>query len=205
MVELRGARSRARPSTRSVDRSEAGSSFTIELDMPPSVNKLYVKRRGGGLALSKVANKYREHVKKVLAGRMAELSVFSAEDPEVCYSFDITCHFAQLENPGWFERYTQDGYYTKDSKEKKPNGQPKHLKGELKHRAGDRKAATRYKKIDVDNRVKFVQDCVVRGIGIPDDSQVFEGAQRKVKARDREKVVVTTSVVMRDRFIGGWC
>lgn len=162
--------------------------------MPPSVNKLYIKRRGGGLALSKVANKFREGVKKVVSKQMAALSVFPSEDHEVVYDIDLTAYFQSLENPGWFERFTKDSFYTKDSKD------GKHKKGELKHKNGDRKAKTRYKKVDIDNRVKFVQDCVTAALGIPGDEQIFEGTQRKVHTKGMECMDVIVTVVDRARF-----
>lgn len=167
--------------------------------MPPSVNALYIKRRGGGLALSKAANKYREHVKHEMNKRMGEISVFPT-DMETVYRILLVCHMQNLENDGWFQAYEKDTYFQKDSKERNKDGSPKNKKGALKARKGDRKAATRYKKVDVDNRVKFVQDCVVKGLGIPDDSQIFEGTQRKVWTDGPEYVEVTMTVVDRDQF-----
>lgn len=143
--------------------------------------------------MSETANKYREHVKKVLSTKMAELSIFPAGDKEVLYGIELVCFFEKLENPGWFERYTKDTFFTKGKD-----------KGKQKAKKGDRKAESRYKRVDVDNRVKFVQDCVVKGLGIPDDAQIFEGTQRKVQATDGEKVEVTMYVVERSRFFDGW-
>lgn len=146
------------------------------------------------MALSKAANQYREHVKKVISGQMAQVSVFPAEDPEIVYGVELVCHFEALENPGWFEFFSKDAFYSKDTKD------GSHKKGDLKARKGDRKAKSRYKKIDVDNRVKFVQDCVTKGLGIPDDAQIFEGTQRKIKARNGEKITVTIYVADRSKF-----
>jgi Holliday junction resolvase RusA-like endonuclease len=172
--------------------------ISFHLDMPPSVNALYIKRKGGGVALSAAANRYREHVKKMLAKRMVDLSVFPAKDHEVPYRVEVECRMANLENPGWFERFTKDSFYTKDSKD------GKHKKGDLKHKKGDRKAKTRYKVVDVDNRIKFVQDCVIQGIGIPGDEQVFENVARKVCWRTgKEHVVVKVSVEQKSKFFLG--
>jgi len=79
-------------------------------------------------------------VKKIIVGMMAEVSKFPSEDFELVYGIDITCYMNSLENPGWFERYDRDTYYTKDSKETGKDGKPKNKKGELKNKAGDRKA-----------------------------------------------------------------
>ena len=179
--------------------SESGGgrpSITFKLDMPPSVNALYIKRKGGGIALSDAANKYREHVKKVMSKKMVELSIFPAQDHEVIYSVDLECRMEILENPGWFERFEKDTFYTKDSKD------GKHKKGDLKNKKGDRKAKTRFKKTDVDNRMKFVQDCVISGIGFRGGEQVFENTARKVRWRSGEEhVVITVKVEDRDRFL----
>lgn len=85
---------------------------------------------------------------------------------EVVYIFSIALYFAKLENPGWFERF---------------------VKGKNK---GKRKAATRYKVIDYDNRIKFLQDAVVAAIGIPNDCQIFEGRQIKMEDPDNPRAEV---------------
>lgn len=116
-------------------------------------------------------------------------------DPELIYRFDMIAYFEKLENPGWFEFFEKDTYYTKNSKD------GKHRKGELKNRKGERKAKTRYKQIDVDNRIKFLQDCVSKSIGIPDDSQIFVGYQEKREDPDNPRVEVTVTVEQdTDRF-----
>lgn len=197
MVILKTGRRRKSKGSVKSERQEApkaSPSFVLTVDMPPSVNKLYIKRMGGGLALSKVANRFREGVKKKISKRMAELSVFPSEDHEIPYTVEITAYFQSLENPGWFERFAVDSFYAKDSKD------GKHKKGELKHKKGDRKAKTRYKKVDIDNRIKFVQDCVIAGLGIPGDEQVFEGTQRKVHTKVLERMEVIVTVADRARF-----
>lgn len=133
------------------------------------MNRLYVRRKGGGVALTKEAHRYREHVKKVVMENLHEVSNLPV-DLETQYSFHVTVYFKALENAGWWETFSR---------------------GEKK---GQRKAATRYKKIDVDNRVKFIQDCVIKSLGIPDDSQVFEGSQRK-RVGEEEAAVVVVEVI----------
>lgn len=146
--------------------------------MPPSTNALYVKRRGTGgqLALSVVAKQYRQHVKNKIVENIVALSVLPI-GMERIYSFDLTMYLTKVENPGWFERYA-----------KGPN-------------KGERKAKTRYKRIDVDNRQKFVQDCVAKSLGF-DDCQFFDGAHRKRQGTP-ERVVVRVAVLDRDVLLGG--
>lgn len=159
--------------------------------MPPSTNKLYQKRRGGGLALSETAKKFERGVKKVIAANSEMMSAFPV-DPELVYQFELALYFEKLENPGWFDVWSKDGYYTKDSKD------GKHKKGELKHRAGERKAKTRYKRVDYDNRIKFLQDCIAKSVGI-DDSQIFRGIPEK-RESPNERAVVRMMVIDRDQF-----
>lgn len=159
--------------------------------MPPSVNHLYVRRRGGSLALSNEGERFQEHVKDVVIGSLGTVSALPV-DKETVYEFVFTFYFESLENPLWFERYDRDGFYRKNSE--------KHRKGDIKYRKGERKAKTRYKKIDYDNRVKFLQDCVAKSIGIPDDCQIFRGVQEKREDSDNPRAEVTVTVIDRDRF-----
>jgi len=97
---------------------------------------------------------------------------------EVIYRFDTILYFQSLENAGWHQTYT---------------------KGKNK---GKRKASSRYKKIDVDNRVKFLQDSVMASLGV-DDSQVFVGYQEKHEDPADPRAEVRVAVVSRDQFFIG--
>jgi len=156
-------------------------------DLPPSVNALYQHRRGGKLALTETAYRFRESVKAVVTTNLAKVLTFPT-GPEVIYRFDITLYFEQLENPGWFEFWERDVFYQKDSKD------GKHKKGSLKYKKGERKAVSRYKQIDYDNRIKFLQDCVSKSIGIPNDSQIFVGHQEKREDPRDPRAEVTVTV-----------
>lgn len=152
--------------------STAARVIELVLDMPPSVNALYGKRRGGakgGVFLTDAAKKYANRVKEIVAKHVTVLKN-DFRDLEAAYKFDVVAYFEELENPGWFERF-----------QKGP-------------RAGERKAKTRYKRIDVDNRVKFAQDCVTKALGIPGDEQVFDGSQAKKKGTPA-RLLVRLSVV----------
>jgi hypothetical protein len=75
--------------------------FTITLELPPSINHLYVRRPGGKLALTRTAQQYRERVRYELSKRLLEASKFSTRD--AIYSIDVTFYFEQLTNSGWYE------------------------------------------------------------------------------------------------------
>ena len=142
--------------------------------MPPSVNRLYRVAHNRKI-LTKDALNYLEHVKRVIADNLHYLQNFPIGDKELCYAFDLTVYLEKLENPGWFEFFERG---------------PK---------AGQRKAQTRFKEIDVDNRIKFVQDCVIKTLGIPSDAQIFEGAQRKKQSKC-ERAIVKISLTDRAQY-----
>ena len=157
-----------------------GESWEVEfeLEMPPSINHLYVQRRGGkGRALTKEAVAYQSYIKQVVGNELHRLDGFPL-DQERIYGIAITAQFLTLQNPGWFELNTR--------------GPDK----------GKRKAKSRYKRIDVDNRIKFVQDCVTRTIGIPDDSQVFADHARKIEG-PTEKLTIKIFVEDPTEYLRG--
>lgn len=71
-------------------------------------------------------------------------------DPESAYAVHLRFFFETLVNDGWVQR---------DKK-------------------GQRKASSRFKKIDVSNRIKLVEDCVRDALAI-DDSHTFAMSQEK--------------------------
>lgn len=139
------------------------------------------------MALTEEAQRLKIRVKHAVIGVIGTVMAFPT-DPELIYRFDLIAYFEALENPGWFEFWKEDKYYTRDTKD------GRHKKGELKHHKGERKAKTRYKRIDLDNRIKFLQDCVSKAIGIPDDSQIFIGHQEKREDPDNPRVEVRVTV-----------
>lgn len=150
----------------------------LTTELPPSTNNLYQRRRGGQMALTDAAQRLRIRVKQAVVDRLGQVMSFPT-DPELIYRFDMIAYFESLENPGWFEQYGRDTFGRS---------------GESKHHKGERKAKTRYKRIDVDNRIKFLQDCVSKAIGIPDDSQIFVGHQEKREDPCNPRVEITVSV-----------
>ena len=49
----------------------------FKLPMPPSVNVLYQRRRGGGVALTEAAKSFREKVKRIVADRSDTVTLLS--------------------------------------------------------------------------------------------------------------------------------
>ena len=141
----------------------------VVTEPPPSTNKLYQRTRSGGLALTKAARSFRERVRKAIIAHLPQLSRFPL-DEETIYRFDAYLYFKALENAGWYEFYTKGG------------------------NRGKRKAATRYKRVDADNRIKFLQDSVTHSLGV-DDSQIFAGYQEKREDPDNPRAEVELHVI----------
>ena len=160
----------------------------LTIPMPPSTNRLYQRIRGGQLALTEEAKRFREQVKSIVVGRIGDVGRLPV-DPETVYRVTVDLYLDSLENPGWFEIYDKDTFITRGPK-----------KGQLVGRQGERKAKTRYKVVDTDNRVKFLQDCVCKSVGIPNDCQVFQVWPSKYEDPDNPRVEVTIEVVDSKQF-----
>ena len=151
--------------------------------------------------MSPLAKAFRENVKRVVVDNLHLLNI--PTDKETVFEFELRAYFDSLENAGWFETWDEDKFYTKDilfPKKHKRAGELRFNKGDLKALKGQRKAETRYKRIDADNRVKFLQDCVVIAVGIPDDSQVFRAIQEKHEDPNNPRAEVKITVIARDQF-----
>jgi Holliday junction resolvase RusA-like endonuclease len=175
--------------------------LSFRLPLPPSVNALYQKRRGGGLALSEKAKKFREDTKKHIAESLSQLLKFPTTQDHV-YHVDISLFFESLENPGWFQFWDKDRFYTKNILFKKGprKGQVQFWKGDLKSKKGERKAKSRYKEIDYDNRIKFLQDCVAYSLGIPSDAQIFRATHAKYEDPGDQRSEIVIRVIDSSQF-----
>jgi Holliday junction resolvase RusA-like endonuclease len=121
------------------------------------------------MALTEEASRFRENVKAEVVRQLAQVARLPVGQ-EVVYRITLHAYFDQLENPGWFKTLTKGP------------------------RKGERDAKSRYKALDIDNRIKFLQDCVVRSVGIPNDSQVFESHQIKLEDPDKPRAEVLIEV-----------
>ena len=143
--------------------------------MPPSVNEQYLKFwRGGRLivALTKEAKVYQNQAKAIIAQNTdVAMGNFPVGDKELAYGISIKIFFRKLENDGWYKIITKGP------------------------RKGERDAQTRFSKVDTDNRVKFLQDCLCQNIGMPDDSQVFPVGIEKFQDKNNPRAEVTLRVI----------
>lgn len=160
------------------------------------MNQLYLKRRGGGIALSEEAKAYRETVKRIVADRLAEVSKFPVSLEHI-YGLSMTCSIDKLQNPGWFRRL-EKARPERKRKDKKTGEMKVAQKAKV---AGEREAETRYKKLDVDNRIKFLQDCFIKSLGINGDEQVFENFLRKIERHGMNHADVEIYVLEPEGFL----
>jgi Holliday junction resolvase RusA-like endonuclease len=118
--------------------------ISLELPMPPSVNKLYVTVRGRRI-LSAEGKRVKHEITQAVVKHIASMpTLFSEERP---LRMEVDLYFVAVENAGW-------------------------SKGNAK---------TRYKRIDVSNRAKLLEDALFSGLGI-DDSLIFTLQMRKHKS-----------------------
>jgi len=150
-------------------------SFRYDI-VPPTENNIWVHRRGGhGKTYSARAKNYR---KTLIAWAAKELFVdvqkfVRGHTDESIYDVTFLFYFNKwdLVNKGWFKFWTKDSkprdtnLPTHDEKGKKINRAPP-------HKAGQRKAKTLYKRIDVGNRRKLLEDTIAMILGV-DDSLTF--------------------------------
>lgn len=121
--------------------------FTVTLPLPPSSNNIYFNRGGGGRQMTTEARSWKIGAKKEIF-RQGGLSIQSAFDSTKLYCMVLYFWFDVLVNKGWEERY-------KRGKKK-----------------GQRKAETKWKKMDQTNRIKLAEDTIAASTGV-DDSASF--------------------------------
>ena len=131
----------------------------VTLEMPPTSNHIYTKAPGGGRMLTRLARSW----KKKAVGHMVRDSGLGFQDgldPNKRYWVEFVFFFEAVENKGWNE------FYKKGEKE------------------GQRKAAMRWKKIDLSNRVKLLEDSVQEAVGVDDSATFAQVLQKNVDERD---------------------
>lgn len=119
----------------------------VVLPMPPTSNNIYADKGGGGRVKTTEARSWQiRAVKEIM--RQARLGIQDQFDEEKMYWLDLHFFFDQVVNKGWSEFYSR---------------------GKKK---GQRKAETKWKKIDLGNRLKLLEDTVKNVTGV-DDSATF--------------------------------
>ena len=136
----------------------------VVLPMPPSSNNIYVKKPKGGMTKSTEARSWERRALQTIV-RDNNLGLQSEFDREAMYWLDLTFYFEEITNKGWHERWK---------------------KGAKK---GQRKAENKWKKIDLSNRIKLLEDTVRKAVGV-DDSATMELSLHKRCSPDNPRVEI---------------
>lgn len=139
--------------------------LTATLEMPPTSNNIYANRPGGGRVMTTEARSWQNRAVKEIM-RQSKLGIQEAFDPTRMYWLDLHYFFAEVINKGWNEFYARG---------------PK---------KGQRKAENKWKKIDLGNRLKLLEDTVKIAVGV-DDSATFVLHLTKDCDHDNPRVVVS--------------
>jgi len=144
---------------------------------PPSTNKAYYNRPGGGRGKTKLAERWQAR----FSGAMAQARLFSVKHLQDSAAIGAIIHlqiylFLEAKEvivEGWTVRY---------------------VRGPKK---GQRKAKSRYKRMEVSNRIKLVEDAVASLIGI-DDASNFSSSALKFVVDDPADRGVRVRITMDD-------
>ncbi len=122
--------------------------FVVIHELPPSSNKIYVNKRGGGRFMTKEAASFKTRmITQIQVSSMVKIMQL---DRGLIYQV-------------WYAFFF-----------------PKDELLNISFGSGKKDAAkTRYKRMDVENRLKLVSDALATAIGI-DDCQFFEGGHSKM-------------------------
>lgn len=131
------------------------------LDMPPSSNHIYQNLPGGGRTLSREARTWKRRATGEIV-RQAKLGFRAADQFDHNSRWLLRLHF-------YFETITNKNYFEF------------YVKGPKK---GQRKGQNRWKRMDLSNRIKIVEDSLKDASGI-DDSSTF--VQILIKDEDSER------------------
>jgi Holliday junction resolvase RusA-like endonuclease len=119
----------------------------VVLAMPPTSNNIYANKGGGGRVKTTEARSWQlRAVKEIM--RQSNLGIQSEFDDTRMYWLDLHFFFDVVVNKGWNE------FYKRGAKK------------------GQRKSENKWKKIDLGNRLKLLEDTVKDATGV-DDSATF--------------------------------
>ena len=145
-------------------------------DLPMSTNNMFYNSPGGGRRLTTEAKNWKAR----FSAHMAQNHLFTIQKMRqavasgAVLAVEITLRFPLKEvvSLGWSQRYKKDTWIGK-----------KGTKARRLKKAGERKAESRYKRMDVSNRYKLVEDAVAETLGV-DDAYNFAVAGKKLAAED---------------------
>jgi Holliday junction resolvase RusA-like endonuclease len=120
--------------------------LSATLAMPPTSNNIYTSSSGKRVKTTQARSWQNRAVKEIM--RQSGLTIQSEFDPNRMYWLDLHFFFEAVINKGWNERWQRG------------------------KKQGQRKAETKWKRIDLGNRLKLLEDTVKNAVGV-DDSATF--------------------------------
>lgn len=117
---------------------------SVVVTMPPTSNNIYVNIPGGRTKTTEARSWQNRAVKTLI--RDAKLGFQNGLNPNKRYLLIMVFYFEQIKNKGW------DQFYKRGAKK------------------GQRKAETKWKKIDLSNRVKLAEDTMKIATGVDDSA-----------------------------------
>lgn len=117
--------------------------ISVVLPMPPTSNNIYANKPGGGRTKTTHARSWQNRAVKSII-RDAKLGFQDGLDPNKRYLLILVFYFDQIINKGW-------GQFYKKGKKK-----------------GQMKVETKWKKIDLSNRIKLAEDTMKIASGVDD-------------------------------------
>lgn len=130
-------------------------------ELPPSANNAFYNAPGGGRRLTTAAKNWKAR----FSAHLAQQHLFTIQEMRnavaegAVLSVEITLRFPLKEVCvlGWPKRYKKDTWVGKRG-----------TKSRRLKRAGERKAESRYQRMDISNRYKLVEDAVADTLGVDD-------------------------------------
>jgi len=116
--------------------------ISATLDMPPTSNNIYAQSGNKRIKTTEARSWQNRAVKEIM--RQSKIGIQTEFDPNRMYWLDLHFFFEAVINKGWNE------FWKRGKKE------------------GQRKAETKWKKIDLGNRLKLLEDTVKNAVGVDD-------------------------------------
>ncbi len=144
----------------------------VTLPLPPSTNHLYWTDKKGRRHKTTEAVTWIRNARHTILEE-TDLVADTGWPRHHRYEMTVYVYFEEVDNAGWYLRWAGDS---------KPGAkQP--------HRAGDRRAKDRWKKIDLGERRKLLEDTVTKMLGL-DDSSIFSSTFVKMRDADNPRALV---------------
>jgi hypothetical protein len=154
-------------------------------DLPPSANNAFYNATGGGRRLTTAAKNWKARFSSHLAQQhlftIQEMRNAVAEGAVLAVEITLRFPLKEVVTLQWPNRYKKDTWVGK-----------KGTKARKLRKAGQRKAESRYKRMDISNRYKLVEDAVADTLGVDDRFNFVVSGKKLVDDYDPGLTVLIT-------------